>query len=111
MLKILSKKIDDGRFLELIRKFLKAGYLEFNQKYNSLSGTPQGGIISPILANIYLHEFDKFMEGISAEYTKGNSGDHIVNIRFSNTNETVQKRKAIRNKRMSTCGKCRISLP
>lgn len=40
---------------------------------------------------------------------KGNSGDHIVNIRFSNTNETVQKRKAIRNKRMSTCGKCRIS--
>ena len=65
------KKIDDGRFLELIWKFLKAGYLEFNQKYNSLSGTPQGGIISPILANIYLHEFDKFMEGISAEYTKG----------------------------------------
>ena len=71
LLKILSKKIDDGRFLELIRKFLKAGYLEFNQKYNSLSGTPQGGIISPILANIYLHEFDKFMEVISAEYTKG----------------------------------------
>lgn len=71
LLKILLKKIDDGRFLELIWKFLKAGYLEFNQKYNSLSGTPQGGIISPILANIYLHEFDKFMEGISAEYTKG----------------------------------------
>ena len=71
LLKILLKKIDDGRFLELIWKFLKAGYLEFNQKYNSLLGTPQGGIISPILANIYLHEFDKFMEGISAEYTKG----------------------------------------
>lgn len=67
LLKILLKKIDDGRFLELIWKFLKAGYLEFNQKYNSLLGTPQGGIISPILANIYLHEFDKFMEGISAE--------------------------------------------
>jgi len=71
LLKILSKKIRDGRFLELIRRFLKAGYLEFSQKYNSLSGTPQGGIISPILANIYLHEFDKFMEGITAEYSKG----------------------------------------
>ena len=71
LLKILSKKIQDGRFLELIRRFLKAGYLEFHQKHNSLSGTPQGGIISPILANIYLHEFDKFMEGITAEYSKG----------------------------------------
>ena len=71
LLKILSKKIRDGRFLELIRRFLKAGYFEFNQKYNSLSGTPQGGIISPILANIYLHEFDKFMEGITIEYSKG----------------------------------------
>ena len=71
LLKILSKKIRDGRFLELNRRFLKAGYLEFRQKHNSLSGTPQGGIISPILANIYLHEFDKFMEGITAEYSKG----------------------------------------
>ncbi len=71
LLKILSKKIDDGRFLELIRRFLKSGYLEFGEKYNSLSGTPQGGIISPILANIYLHEFDKFMEEICNEYTKG----------------------------------------
>jgi len=71
LLKILSKKIRDGRFLELIRKFLKAGYLEFNQRHNSLSGTPQGGIISPILANIYLHEFDEFMETLSTEYSKG----------------------------------------
>lgn len=71
LLKILAKKIRDGRFLELIRRFLKAGYLEFHQKHNSLSGTPQGGIISPILANIYLHEFDKFMEGITVEYSKG----------------------------------------
>jgi len=71
LLALLSKKIRDGRFLELIRRFLKAGYLEFKQKHNSLSGTPQGGIISPILANIYLHEFDKFMEEIASEYTKG----------------------------------------
>lgn len=71
LLKLLSKKIRDGRFLELVRRFLKSGYLEFKQKHNSLSGTPQGGIISPILANIYLHEFDNFMENIAGEYSKG----------------------------------------
>lgn len=71
LLGILSKKIKDGRMLELIRRFLKAGYLEFKEKHNSLSGTPQGGIISPILANIYLHEFDKYMEELVKTYSKG----------------------------------------
>jgi len=62
LLNILSRKISDGRFLELIRRFLKAGYFEFHQVKNSLSGVPQGGIISPILSNIYMHEFDTYME-------------------------------------------------
>lgn len=68
---VLSRKIQDGRLLELIRRFLKAGYFEFKEKHNSLSGTPQGGIISPILANIYLHEFDKYMEELAIEHSKG----------------------------------------
>lgn len=71
LLGILNKKINDGRFIELIRRFLKGGYFEFNKVHNSLSGTPQGGIISPILANIYLNEFDKFMEDICGKYSKG----------------------------------------
>lgn len=60
---ILAKKIKDSKFLNLIRQFLKAGYVE-NWKYNkTYSGTPQGGICSPILANIYLNELDiKFRE-------------------------------------------------
>lgn len=59
---IINKKIKDARLLKLIYKFLKAGYLE-DWKYNkTYSGTPQGGIISPILANIYLHELDQFIE-------------------------------------------------
>lgn len=59
----LSKKIKDSRFLNLIRLFLKAGYVEDFEYHSTISGTPQGGIISPILANIYLHELDaKVME-------------------------------------------------
>jgi len=71
LIKVLSKKIQDGRFLELIRRFLKAGYFEFKEVFNTLSGTPQGGTISPILANIYLHEFDKYMKEVAKIYTKG----------------------------------------
>lgn len=71
LLQILSRKIHDGRFLELIRRFLKAGYFEFHQVKNSLSGVPQGGIISPILSNIYLHEFDTYMEELAKKLTNG----------------------------------------
>ena len=72
LLEILARRIDDGRFLNLINKFLKAGYMEFKHVHNSLTGTPQGGIVSPILANIYLHELDVLMEQIQEQYsTKG----------------------------------------
>ncbi|HEU5380603.1 MAG TPA: reverse transcriptase domain-containing protein [Ktedonobacteraceae bacterium] len=69
LLEILARKISDGRFLYLIEKFLKAGYMEFRHVQNSLSGTPQGGTISPILANIYLHELDSFMEQLCYQLT------------------------------------------
>ena len=69
LLQILARKIADGRFLNLIEKFLKAGYLEFRQVHHSLTGTPQGGIVSPILANIYLHELDVYMEALCQRYT------------------------------------------
>ncbi len=69
LLEILARKIADGRLLNLIGKFLKAGYMEFRQVHNSLTGTPQGGIVSPILANIYLHELDVFMEALCNRQT------------------------------------------
>ncbi len=71
MIGILSKRIKDERFLRLIRKFLKAGYLENWQFHNTYSGTPQGGIISPILANIDLNELDKYVEKLKLEFDKG----------------------------------------
>lgn len=71
LLSILSEKIKDGRFIELIRRFLKAGYYEFNEVKNSYSGCPQGTIISPILSNIYLNEFDRYMEEMTKAVNTG----------------------------------------
>ena len=66
----INTKIKDARLIKLIYKFLKAGYME-NWKYSkTYSGTPQGGIISPLLANIYLHELDKFVIKLKSEFDK-----------------------------------------
>ena len=70
LLEIIGRKIKDVRFLNLIRSFLKAGYME-NWKYHvTYSGCPQGGIISPILANIYLNELDKYVESLKQQFDK-----------------------------------------
>ena len=68
LLKILSEKIKDSKFINLIRKFLKAGYMEDWKYHKTYSGTPQGGILSPILANIYLHELDKKVEAMQENF-------------------------------------------
>jgi group II intron reverse transcriptase/maturase len=68
LIEILKKRIKDERFIRLIWKFLRAGYIENWIYNNTFSGIPQGGIISPILANIYLNEFDKW---ITEELKKG----------------------------------------
>lgn len=72
LIETLEKKIDDKRFIRLIKAFLKAGYMEDFVFHNTYSGTPQGGIISPILSNIYLHDFDLFMEKTIQDYRIGN---------------------------------------
>lgn len=72
LLDILEKDIQDRRFLKLVKRMLKAGYLEDWQYHQTYSGTPQGGIISPLLANIYLHQFDDFMEDLAKAYRTPN---------------------------------------
>ena len=68
LVEIINRKIKDARLIKLIWKFLKAGYME-DWKYNATySGTPQGGIVSPIFANIYLHELDKFVTELANEF-------------------------------------------
>jgi len=65
---LLNRKVKDARIIKLIYKFLKAGYLENWKYHKTYSGTPQGGIISPLLANIYLHELDKFAIKLKSEF-------------------------------------------
>jgi len=64
MRSILAEQIHDGRFLRLIDGLLQAGYLEDWRFHRTLSGAPQGGVVSPILSNIYLDRFDQYMEKI-----------------------------------------------
>src|SRR5262249_5975691 len=62
LLEIIRRDIHDGRLVRLIDGLLKAGYMEGCWRHDSLSGTPQGGILSPLLANVYLSELDRFVE-------------------------------------------------
>jgi len=72
MLAILAENIHDNRFLRLIRQMLQAGYLEDWEWNATLSGCPQGGVVSPVLSNIYLDRLDKFAETVLIpEYTRG----------------------------------------
>lgn len=72
LLNILARDIQDGRMLNLIRKGLEAGIVEDWKLTPTFSGVPQGGIVSPILANIYLHELDTYVEEVLIpQYTCG----------------------------------------
>lgn len=72
LMAILARDIQDGRLLNLIRMGLEAGYMEDWQYNRTYSGTPQGGILSPLLANIYLNELDAYIENeLSPQYNRG----------------------------------------
>ena len=73
LITLLERKIDDQRFIALIKAMLKAGYVEDWVFHRTYSGAPQGGICSPIYANVVLHELDQFMETMQASYHRGKS--------------------------------------
>jgi len=78
LVKIIKEKVQDERFTNLIWKILKAGYMDMKDggRKDSLAGTPQGGIVSPILANIYLDKLDQFVEGLREELDNGKHRKH-----------------------------------
>ena len=81
LIEILRRRINDEKFIDLIWKFLKAGYMEDWQYHKTYSGTPQGGIISPILSNIYLSELDTYMQVLKEKFDKGKSRKRLKEYR------------------------------
>lgn len=71
LLSLLERRIDDHRFVGLVRAMLEAGYMEDWTVERTYSGTPQGGVVSPLLANIYLHELDLFMAEMRSGFDRG----------------------------------------
>lgn len=96
---ILRERISDDRFIRLIRRFLKAGYVEDWTFHNTYSGMPQGGIVSPILANIYLDKLDKYVKeyirhfDMGTKRRPGKESNDLANER----KRTVRKLKKVKD--------------
>jgi len=111
LMDILSRDIQDGRLLNLIRMGLEAGYME-DWKYNqTYSGVPQGGVLSPLLSNIYLHELDVFIEDVlMPQHTRGKH--RAPNLEYCRIGYRIEcAREAGDHQRVRTLEQQRYQLP
>ena len=111
VLELLGQSIEDNRFLKLVKDMLKAGYNDDWQYQRTYSGTPQGGVISPLLANIVLHELDCYIvDDLIPQYTKGKN--RAKNLEYS---RITDRRYSARDKgnweRYSRLGKQMYGIP
>lgn len=89
----LQRKIGDTRFLRLIRAMLDAGYLEDWTYHGTYSGVPQGSIVAPLLANVYLHELDRFMKGLKEQFDQGKRrAKHLPYHRYTEQIRLLRKK-------------------
>ncbi len=92
LLGILKRDIQDGRVIQLIKRFLEAGYIEDWQYHKTYSGTPQGDILSPLLSNIYLHELDRYIEDeLIPQYTRGKR--RATNPAYKRLGNRIERRR------------------
>jgi group II intron reverse transcriptase/maturase len=100
LLKILGENIHDGRLLHFMRELFDAGYMEEWTLNQTLSGVPQGGIVSPILSNILLDRLDKFVEPVLIpQYTRGDK--RKVNREYKNLMNRSQRHRRNGNVEMA----------
>ncbi|GAB6086818.1 group II intron reverse transcriptase/maturase [Alkaliphilus crotonatoxidans] len=100
LMKILTKYIADGTVLDMIWRWLKAGHMEEGKFHNTESGTPQGGVISPILANIYLNELDWELDKENIRFVRY-ADDFLL---FAKTEEEIKRAGAVANRVINDLG-------
>jgi group II intron reverse transcriptase/maturase len=94
MLEVIRKQVSDYKLLRLLKGMLKAGYMEDWQYHQTYSGTPQGGVISPLMANILLNEFDTYVEEVLIpKYTKGDKTKRKWNPEYQRLNQRAVRAK------------------
>jgi group II intron reverse transcriptase/maturase len=94
LLEVMRRQIKDSRLLRLIKGMLNAGYMEDWQYHQTYSGTPQGGVISPLMANILLNEFDTYVEGeLIPKHAKGDKSKRKWNPVYQKLNQRAVRAK------------------
>lgn len=100
LMQVLNKYIADGTVLDMIWQWLKAGYMEEGKHHETNSGTPQGGVISPLLANIYLNELDWALEAEKIHFVRY-ADDFLL---FAKTEEEIRRAGQIARKVLEELG-------
>ncbi|MFC5735979.1 group II intron reverse transcriptase/maturase [Cytobacillus gottheilii] len=100
LIKVLKKYVSDRTTLNLVEKWLKAGYMEEGKRLHSDYGTPQGGVISPLLANVYLNEMDWIWDLHGIRFVRY-ADDFLL---FAKTNDDIQKAAALTKDELKELG-------